>query len=132
MRSSWYRRRACTVVTAVSAAVKLATSNQETRRWFGVMSAWCAGRRPQVDRVPRWFAQQDPPHLLGRLGPQLDEPLDAVERRVRGEEDAGMVPQPGVVERLALDHVEARGGEVPRVERGRARPTRRYTAHARC
>ena len=29
---------ACTVVTAVSAAVKLATSNQETSRWFDVMS----------------------------------------------------------------------------------------------
>ena len=28
-----------------------------------------------------------------------------------------MVTQPVVVERLALDHVEARGGEVARVER---------------
>ena len=84
---------------------------------LGPVRQFAVRRRPQVDRVPRRFAQQDATYLLGRLGPQLDEPFDAVERRVRGEEDAGMVPQPVVVERLALDHVEARGGEVPRVER---------------
>ena len=74
--------------------------------------------RAQVDWVPRRFAEQNSPYLLGRLGSQLDEPFDAVERRVRSEKDTGMVTQAGVVERLALDHVEASGRERARVERG--------------
>ena len=49
MRSSRSRCKACTVVTAVSAAVKLATSIQETTRRFGVMSLVCGSEAGETN-----------------------------------------------------------------------------------
>ena len=122
MRSSWYRCRACTVVTAVSPAVKLATSIQETTRLFGVMSLVCG----MVDGVSRRRAQQDPPHFLGGLGPQLDETLDAVEVEC-GVKRSGWLRSLGL-ERLSLDESRQPGDLAdPAVQQGvliDARPAR--------
>ena len=69
-----------------------------------------------VDQVPRRLAQEDPADLLGGLGPQLDEPLDAVEGRVRRQDHPGVVAEPVVVERLALEDVDPGAEQVARVE----------------
>ncbi len=63
------------------------------------------------------LAQEDPAHFLGGLGTKLDEPLDAVKRRVWRQKDAGMAAQSVVVEWLALDDVERRGGDPAGIER---------------
>src|SRR5438067_1040525 len=58
------------------------------------------GTTGDIHRVSRRFAQEDAPDFLGGLGPQLVVSLDAVKRRVWRQEDAGMLAQPVVIERL--------------------------------
>ena len=70
----------------------------------------------EVHRVSGRLAQQEAADLLGGLGPHLGISFDAVEGRVGREYDLGMLSQAFVVERLALDDVEGRGGDMAGVE----------------
>src|SRR5579883_2987839 len=70
----------------------------------------------RTDGVPRRLSQKHATYLLGRLGAKLDEALDAVERRVRRQENLRMAAQAFIVERLALDHVDARAPDVAGIQ----------------
>ena len=70
-----------------------------------------------LHRVRGCVPQQDASDFLGGLGAQLGVALDAVKGGVGRQQNVGMLPQPLVFERLGLDDVEARGGDLARIER---------------
>ena len=69
-----------------------------------------------VHGVTRLFPQQDAPDFLGGLGAQLVVAFDAVKSGVGRQQNIGMLAQPLVFERLGLDDVEARRGDLARIE----------------